>query len=571
MSMYKCVKYVIIIVSALLLVHCRSINPYDNETSAYTEDTAMAHFLTTPQQSFEILDSAVFYKNITPQRADYLRAIIYFNGCNDNASARELCQKLIDGESWKDLPDSEDELSFKVDLYRLAALIATDDNNYLAVLGYCREGVALCHGVKALCGDEADFLSRMGFAMYRFGQYDEALDLMRRAETLARMSNTWSSFLSSLNNSKKIYHVISEKGDFDAGMDVVKEAISSLAALESDVSAVKDVPEGLVRDSLALTEFLNYYQIQFYGLLADCFARMNQLDSVRLCIRAIENMPQSDNPYITKSMILPLIAIGEYDRVEQLIDFLKNGTDECSIDDHLCLLKNEMELAKAQGDESRMAHICQEIIAVDDSLKSGRFQMMLSEQAIQCKLQDEKQRRVDAENKMLYAVIAITVLILINILILATRKIRSLLAKQRELKKKYDKTKEELEEFPGQEDIEGRSDLEDMFCRAQFLVEDQELFRNPSFDIETLARMIPTNRSYLSAAINSGSGMHFRSWLANYRIEYAKKLMLEQEDITVEILAEECGFESRTTLYRRFKDAEGLTPGAWLAKQKQNK
>ena len=70
---------------------------------------------------------------------------------------------------------------------------------------------------------------------------------------------------------------------------------------------------------------------------------------------------------------------------------------------------------------------------------------------------------------------------------------------------------------------------------------------------------------YLSFSFNST----FRIWLAEVRFEAAKKMILENPDFSNDIISAECGFSSRSHLYRMFKEKEGCSPTAWREKNGQ--
>lgn len=55
----------------------------------------------------------------------------------------------------------------------------------------------------------------------------------------------------------------------------------------------------------------------------------------------------------------------------------------------------------------------------------------------------------------------------------------------------------------------------------------------------------------------------FRIWLSDIRFAAAKKMMIENPDYSNDIISSECGFSSRTHLYRIFKARVACTPTAW--------
>ena len=61
----------------------------------------------------------------------------------------------------------------------------------------------------------------------------------------------------------------------------------------------------------------------------------------------------------------------------------------------------------------------------------------------------------------------------------------------------------------------------------------------------------------------------FRIWLSEIRFEAAKKMMEACPDFSNDIISAECGFSSRTHLYRIFKQKEDCTPTAWRERQQK--
>ena len=91
-------------------------------------------------------------------------------------------------------------------------------------------------------------------------------------------------------------------------------------------------------------------------------------------------------------------------------------------------------------------------------------------------------------------------------------------------------------------------------------------YRDTSLNMITLARSLNINRYELSCYLSSCLNTTFRLWLAEVRFEAAKKMMLDNPDFGNDIISAECGFSSRTHLYRMFKEKEGCSPTAWREK-----
>jgi AraC-like DNA-binding protein len=94
------------------------------------------------------------------------------------------------------------------------------------------------------------------------------------------------------------------------------------------------------------------------------------------------------------------------------------------------------------------------------------------------------------------------------------------------------------------------------------VMEDGMIYRNPRLTINDVANAVGTNRTYLSAYLNSVLHTTFYDYINGYRIEYISKKLLEEEapGKTIEEIAELSGFNSTTTFRRAFQKKTGMTP-----------
>ena len=90
-------------------------------------------------------------------------------------------------------------------------------------------------------------------------------------------------------------------------------------------------------------------------------------------------------------------------------------------------------------------------------------------------------------------------------------------------------------------------------------------YLNPSLTIEEIARVLNTNRTYVSKLVNLYFGMSFRDYLSSLRMDYAKQLMKDEPDASLDYIAVKSGFQSSTQFIRKFREVEGITPTVWKA------
>ena len=88
-------------------------------------------------------------------------------------------------------------------------------------------------------------------------------------------------------------------------------------------------------------------------------------------------------------------------------------------------------------------------------------------------------------------------------------------------------------------------------------------YLHPGLTINELADMLHTNRTYLSAYINSTYHTNFRDWIAGLRLDYAKRLLVSQPELKIAVIAEKSGFQSASHFIRLFKEDTGCSPAKW--------
>ena len=103
-----------------------------------------------------------------------------------------------------------------------------------------------------------------------------------------------------------------------------------------------------------------------------------------------------------------------------------------------------------------------------------------------------------------------------------------------------------------------------IFHQALRVMETDKPFLDPQFDLITLARLVGTNRTQLSTAINRHAQTTFSNWLATYRVNYLIQQINEQPDLYIDELYHTAGFASRTSFYRQFRQATGMTPKQYM-------
>ncbi|PWN66096.1 helix-turn-helix domain-containing protein [Chryseobacterium oncorhynchi] len=78
--------------------------------------------------------------------------------------------------------------------------------------------------------------------------------------------------------------------------------------------------------------------------------------------------------------------------------------------------------------------------------------------------------------------------------------------------------------------------------------------------LQKLAEQMSMPEKQLSLLINKHTGKHFFDFINEFRINYAKALLKDQPQLTVQEVLYEVGFNSKSSFYTAFKKETGITP-----------
>lgn len=115
--------------------------------------------------------------------------------------------------------------------------------------------------------------------------------------------------------------------------------------------------------------------------------------------------------------------------------------------------------------------------------------------------------------------------------------------------------------------------MEEYACKAVLWLEDTQEYINPNLSLNELAVAISVSPKKLSKAINFVLEKSFFDLVNGYRIEKSKILLLEKKErgLTLETIAEQCGFNSHYTYCRVFKKYMGMSTSKWVNSYKLTK
>ena len=103
-----------------------------------------------------------------------------------------------------------------------------------------------------------------------------------------------------------------------------------------------------------------------------------------------------------------------------------------------------------------------------------------------------------------------------------------------------------------------------LLSKIEKLMREEELFKNPNLNLAKLAKELHISSHLLSQLLNDNLNKSFTQFINEYRIEEAKKMLKTNQNLKIEVIAENCGFNSNSTFYNVFKKFTNTTPAKYL-------
>ncbi|THF47409.1 AraC family transcriptional regulator [Flavobacterium supellecticarium] len=97
-------------------------------------------------------------------------------------------------------------------------------------------------------------------------------------------------------------------------------------------------------------------------------------------------------------------------------------------------------------------------------------------------------------------------------------------------------------------------------------IRETNIYRNPDISLEMLSIETTIPKHHLSQLLNGCFGKNFYQYIAELRIEYAISCLKKDSGIKIESLAYDCGFNSKTSFNRYFKEYTGYLPSYYKIK-----
>jgi AraC-like DNA-binding protein len=101
------------------------------------------------------------------------------------------------------------------------------------------------------------------------------------------------------------------------------------------------------------------------------------------------------------------------------------------------------------------------------------------------------------------------------------------------------------------------------------LFQKEKLYRNSDINLDMVAEKLDTTRHNASQLINEHFNMSFREFVNSHRIQEAKELLEQENELNIIDIAYEVGYNNKVSFNKAFKKDTQLTPSEYLYRAKQ--
>ncbi len=113
-------------------------------------------------------------------------------------------------------------------------------------------------------------------------------------------------------------------------------------------------------------------------------------------------------------------------------------------------------------------------------------------------------------------------------------------------------------------------DYEEKYHRIVAFVNETKIYKDKEINLFTIANLLQMPYREVSNVINKFANKNFNLFLNEFRVEEAKSLITDDDSdkYTLTWIAEEVGFNSRSTFFAAFKSITGMTPAEFKKSQR---
>lgn len=540
-----------------------------NTDSVAVEKAVNEFYLTRPDSIIKVLDDAEKNNSMAKTRIDFLRAIVYEN-LNMIAMQESCLRRILSGMEIK-----SDSIMYAKTLSFLVESLEKQ-SKYEEALSFALQNLELVRkqGDKV---NEYSLMCAMAMLSFNLDRDNEGYDLLNRVINSGKNAGN----AKELSYVSYAYGILVNKLIED---ECFVKAIEACIQRSNLLERMKDMPG-------TPPGYMDQQKAYLYSKMANIYQSVGKFTQAE---EAYNKFLQTDYAKKVESGYSLLPYLEKAGRNNDIINTVRQlqtlwiGVDTINVK-YRALLEYQAKAEGKLGNYKNMAKLNERALVLADSIYTRINNDKVHELATVFDVKDKEIRIKEEQAKARLNFImfsCVVVVLIVFAILMAVVYINCLRLKRRNriAAKQIDELVEQREElrrrlvFPEinnnnltsstgnvKEMNAETTQSYDIFLRMERMIIEQRLFLQPDFGRDELLRVTGINKNNLSGLLHRYSGAtNLNNYLNRLRVEYSVKLIKENKNFSIEAIAKESGFNSRTTFYRAFYKQFGMTPTEYI-------
>lgn len=128
----------------------------------------------------------------------------------------------------------------------------------------------------------------------------------------------------------------------------------------------------------------------------------------------------------------------------------------------------------------------------------------------------------------------------------------------------------EMQKKVGKIAVESLEESNELLNAIESKMIEEKFYLNEKFSRQDVVIHFNITRNKLDELLTHIKGLSFADWLNTLRIEYAKSLLSNNDNHTIDAISSMSGYSSRSAFYAAFKKVTNITPTEFIRREKSN-
>lgn len=566
--------HIIMICSMLVLTGCRggkSVRQVPHLwNTPYQPDSILVTYATDPERALKLLDSALLLGNINDYRGQYIRAKIYSKSLTEQRldSAIMICKELLTHDSVRNEPSEQENI--------LDLLIATSraKPDYEQYLHWSTQKAGLCQKQ----GQETERWrteADIGLVMTHLGQEDEGLAKLDEAISHLDAPGSIDRMDAFIVAVKRKMNALNALRRYEEVIPLGQRILDRLDHFESHI---KDYAEDSYRLSWndnpsERDRYLDFSRAQAWGFMAIAYSHTQNPpkgEESRYLSLAKKYLSLFDNSgygktFSARRMIAPSqMALGMYDEALVTYDELERRMAGDTLNEDYAIIlrsraivaRDKGNFAEALGYQTRYANLSK---TVSDSLHRSEAHDYAARYHAQEQQLEIQEKQAEAERSHIISIAATVLAVLaIAFAFYFFRQKRIVSEKNHALVRMINS----MQPKPIDSNTVNNADSE-LFEHIDTAIRSERLYANIGLQRQDICDHFNISRHTLNDLLAEFTdGLSFPQYVNNLRLEEALRLLRDEPNKIISVIASEVGFSS-ANLREQFKRKYGMTPAEY--------